>query len=245
MIRFLIACITVIGFLILSIPVMLVEWIVGKFSPNLKDRRSLKIVNCVFSLILWEAGTKITVLGEENVPKDTAVLYVANHRSFFDILVTYVRVPRPTGYISKKELEKVPLLNVWMRYLNCLFMDRTDIKKGLQTILEGVEKLKNGISICIFPEGTRNTGEEGTVLNFKEGSFKMATKSGCPIIPVAISNTIEIWEAHMPFIRKTHVIIEYGKPINSKELPKEEQKFIGAYCQKQIETMLNKNKDLI
>ena len=245
MIRFIIVCVTVVVFLIISIPAMFVEWIIGKFNPGLKDRSSLKIVNSVFSLLLWEAGAKVTVLGEENVPKDTAVLYVANHRSFFDILVTYVRVPRPTGYIAKKEIEKVPLLNVWMRYLHCLFMDRTDIKKGLQTILDGVEKLKKGISICIFPEGTRNKGEEGTVLAFKEGSFKMASKSGCPIVPIAICNTAQIWEAHFPRMKKTHVIIEYGKPVIIKELPKEQQKFVGAYCQKQIETMLNKNKELI
>lgn len=245
MIRFLLTCITVIGFLILSIPVMGIEWIIGKFNPGLKDRSSLKIVNGVFSTILWIVGVKVTVIGEENVPKDTPVLYVANHRSFFDILVTYVRVPRPTGYIAKKEIEKVPLLNVWMKYLHCLFMDRTNIKKGLQTILDGVEELKRGISICIFPEGTRNTGEEGTLLNFKEGSFKMASKAGCPVIPIAISNTAQIWENHMPAMRKTHVVIEYGAPVIIKDLPKEEQKFIGAYCQKQIQEMLDKNKELV
>lgn len=245
MIRFLIVCLTVIGFLILAIPVMLAEWIIGKFSPDLKSRRSLKIVNAAFSLILWETGVKITVLGEENVPKDTPVLYVANHRSFFDILVTYVRVPRPTGYIAKKEMEKIPLLSTWMRYLHCLFMDRSDIKKGLQTILDGIEKLKNGISICIFPEGTRNKGEEGSLLPFKEGSFKMASKSGCPILPVAINNTADIWEAHFPSIKKTHIVIEYGEPIIIKDLPKEQQKFIGAYCQEQIAAMLKKNAELL
>ena len=245
MIRFFIVCITVVGFLIIAIPVMFIEWIIGKFNMDLKSRSSLKIVNGVFSLILWEAGVKVTAIGEENVPKDSAVLYVANHRSFFDILVTYVRVPRPTGYIAKKEMEKIPLLSTWMRYLHCLFMDRTDVKKGLKTILEGVEKLKNGISICIFPEGTRNKENELELLPFKEGSFKMASKSGCPIIPVAISNTANVWEAHFPFIKKTHVIIEYGKPVYVKELPKEEQKSIGNHCQKLVEEMLKKNVDLI
>jgi 1-acyl-sn-glycerol-3-phosphate acyltransferase len=245
MIRFLIVCLTVIGFLVLAIPVALVEWVIGKFNPDLKSRSSLKIVNGAFSLILWETGVKITVLGEENVPKDTPVLYVANHRSFFDILVTYVRVPRPTGYIAKKEMEKIPLLSTWMRYLHCLFTDRSDIKKGLQTILDGVEKLKNGVSICIFPEGTRNKGEEGTLLSFKEGSFKMATKAGCPIVPIAINNTADIWEAHFPTMKKTSIVIEYGKPVIAKELPKEQQKFIGAYCQEIIQNMLDKNAELL
>ena len=245
MIRTIFVYATVVGFLILSIPLLIVEWIIGKFNPELKSKSSLKIVNAAFKLILWEAGVTTTVLGEENVPKDKAVLYVANHRSYFDILVTYVRVPRPTGYVAKKEMEKIPLLSNWMRYLHCLFLNRKDVKEGLKTILTGVEQIKNGISVCIFPEGTRNSGDELTMLPFKEGSFKMASKSGCPIIPIAINNSAQIWEAHLPSMKKTHVVIEYGKPIIMKELPKEDQKAIGAYCQKQIEDMLKKNKELV
>ena len=245
MIRMIFVYATVIGFLILTIPVLIVEWIIGKFNPELKSKSSLKIVNTAFKFILWEAGVTTTVLGEENVPKDKAVLYVANHRSYFDILVTYVRVPRPTGYVAKKEMEKIPLLSNWMHYLHCLFLNRKDVKEGLKTILAGVEQIKKGISVCIFPEGTRNSGEELTMLPFKEGSFKMASKAGCPIIPIAINNSAQIWEAHLPAMKKTHVVIEYGKPIIIKDLPKEDQKAIGAYCQKQIEEMLKKNQALV
>lgn len=74
MIRFIIVAITVIGFLILSIPILLIEWIIGKFSPKAKEISSLRIIQTVFKFILWEAGTNITVIGEENVPKDTPVL---------------------------------------------------------------------------------------------------------------------------------------------------------------------------
>ena len=89
MIRFIIVAITVIGFLILSIPILLIEWIIGKFSPRTKEISSLRIVQGVFKFILWEAGTKVTIIGEENVPKDTPVLYIGNHRSYFDIVLTY------------------------------------------------------------------------------------------------------------------------------------------------------------
>ena len=118
MIRFIIVAITVIGFLILSIPILLVEWIIGKFSPETKEISSLRIIQAVFKLILWEAGTKVTVIGEENVPKDTPVLYIGNHRSYFDILLTYSRCPIRTGYVAKKEMERYPLLSNWMRYLH-------------------------------------------------------------------------------------------------------------------------------
>lgn len=246
MIRFILVCIIVVGFLILSIPLLIIEWIIGKFAPLKKDVSSLRIIQAVFRFILWVTGAKVTIIGEENVPKDTPVLYIGNHRSYFDILLTYTRCPIRTGYIAKKEMEKAPLLSIWMKYLHCLFLDRNDIKQGLKTILTAVEKVKSGISICIFPEGTRNKNEsELDMLPFHEGSFKIATKAKCPIIPFAISNSAEIWEAHAPKMKPCHVIVEYGRPIYPDELEKEEKKHLGAYTQNIIKEMLIKNKELI
>ena len=246
MIRFILVAITVIGFLILSIPILIIEWIIGKFSPQTKEISSLRIIQTVFKFILWVAGTKVTVIGEENVPKDTPVLYIGNHRSYFDIVLTYSRCPIRTGYIAKKEMEHYPLLSNWMRYLHCLFLDRKDIKQGLKTILTAIEKVKSGISSCIFPEGTRSkSADETELLPFHEGSFKIATKSGCAIIPMSINNTAEIFEAHMPKIKSTHVVLEYGKPIYVKDLSKEDQKHLGEYTRNIILETLRKNKELV
>ena len=180
------------------------------------------------------------------MPKDQAVLYVGNHRSMFDIVLNYARCPGLTGFVAKKELEKVPLLSTWMRYLYCLFLDRDNIKEGLKTILTAIDHVKNGISIMIFPEGTRNKNEsELELLPFHEGSFKIATKGGCPIIPVAISNSSALFEDHFPKIKPVPVIIEYGAPIYPKELSREEQKFLGRHVQEQIHGMLEKNSAAI
>lgn len=242
MIRLILAVFFVVVFLICSIPVFFIEWLIGKFNMNAKNKSSLAIVNWAFRVVLFISGTKVTVIGEENVPKDTAVLYVANHRSIFDILLTYVRVPRPTGYVSKVEILKIPLLNQWMKNLHCLFLDRADIKKGMQTILEGIEKMKSGISICIFPEGTRNK-QPDSFLPFHEGSFKLAQKSGCPVVPISINNSSAILEDHFPKIKKAHVVVEYCKPFYIKDLPKEEQKFAGAHAQKIIAEAYFRNKE--
>lgn len=236
MIRFLIVAITVIGFLILSIPILIAEWIIGKFNPHARDISSLRIVQAVFKFILWETGAKITVIGYENVPKDEAVLYIGNHRSYFDVLMTYCRCPGLTGYVAKDSMEKIPLLSTWMKRLHCLFLNRTDIKQGLKTILTGIQQIKSGISMCIFPEGTRNRGKE--LLPFKEGSLKMAEKTGCAIIPMAITNSGDIFEDHFPKIKPAHVILEYGKPIYPGTLSKEEKKFLGSYTQNTIQKML-------
>ena len=244
MIRFILVVLFVVIFLICSIPLFFIEWLIGKINMDAKNRSSLAIVNWAFRCVLFLSGVKVTVLGEENVPKDTAVLYVANHSSYFDIVLTYVRVPRPTGYVSKAEILKVPLLSQWMKNLHCLFLDREDLKKGLQTILEGIEKVKSGISICIFPEGSRRKPAD-TFLPFHEGSFKIAQKSGCPIVPVCLNNTSAIWEDQFPKIKKALVVIEYGKPIYINELDKENKKFLGAYVQNIISETYFKNKELV
>ena len=246
MIRFILVCICVVGYLILSIPLLIIEWIIGKFNPYAKDISSLRIIQAVFKFILWITGVEVTVIGEENVPKDQPVLYIGNHRSFFDILLTYTRCPRLTGYVAKAEMKKIPLLSNWMRYLHCLFLDRKDIKKGLKTILEGIEKIKSGISICIFPEGNRNRADSDLeLMEFHEGSFKLATKTNCPIVPIALNNTCSIFEKQFPKIKKTHVVIEYCKPIIPSELSKEDKKFIGKYTRNVILETLKKNENLI
>ena len=211
-----------------------------------KEISSLRIVQAVFRFILWISGVKLTVIGEENVPTDVPVLYIGNHRSFFDVPITYPRCPIRTGYIAKKEMEKVPLLSTWMKRLHCLFLDRNDLKQGLKTILTAIEKVKSGISICIFPEGTRNKNEdELDMLPFHEGSFKIAAKANCPIIPMAISGSADIWENHFPRVKKTHVILEYGKPIYPKELDKDEKKRIGEHCSNIIRETIHKNQALV
>lgn len=244
MIRFIIAATFLVLFLLFSYILFFVEWIIGKIDKKAKDYSSLRIVQWGFRVILWIGGVKITVKGKENIP-DEAALFVGNHRSYFDILILYIQCERLTGFVAKDSIEKVPSLRVWMRYLYCLFLDRKNPRAGMKTILQAIEYIKQGISICIFPEGTRNDGEELSMLPFKEGSFKIATKTGCPIVPVSINNSAEIFENHLPRMKKTHVVVEYGTPIYPKELDKEDQKFIGAKCQKIIEDTIKRNASLV
>ena len=210
MLRAILALLFAILYLIIGIPVLFVEWIIGKFNRQAADISQLRMVQWAFRVILFICGTKLTIIGEENVPKDQPVLYIGNHRSYFDIIITYSRCPRLTGYVAKDSMKKVPLLSTWMTRLHCLFINRSDVKEALKTILAGIDNIKNGISMCIFPEGTRNKTDD-LMLPFKEGSFKIAEKSGCPIIPMAITNSADVLEAHMPRVKKAHVI-EYLLP---------------------------------
>lgn len=228
MLRFILIVIFVVLFLVVFIPVLLAEWIIGKFNPGLKDRSSKALVGWGFRLITRLAGTNLIVRGRENIPQDTAVLYVGNHRSYFDIVLTLSVFPRVTGYVAKLEMRKWPLLNLWMKNIHCLFLDRDNIKEGLKTILKGAEEVKNGISLCIFPEGTRNKVND-TFLPFHDGSFKIAEKGGVPVIPMVIVNSAGVFEDHLPKVRKAKVVIEFQPPVYIDRLEKDVKKNMGSY----------------
>ncbi len=228
MIRFILIVLYLILYLILSLPVLLAEWIVGKFNPGLKARSSMALVSWGFRCITVLAGTRVIVKGLENIPTDTAVLYVGNHRSYFDIVLTCTLFPGVTGYVAKLEMKKAPILSLWMKNIHCLFLDRRNIREGLKTILAGVEEVKNGYSLCIFPEGTRNRVND-TFLPFHEGSFKIAEKGGVPIVPLTLVNTAQAFEDHLPKVKKATVVIDFGQPIRLEELDKETRRNLGRY----------------
>ncbi len=219
-------------FLILSSPLMAIEYFRRKKHPESADYHSLRIVQWAFKGVLLLSGAKVTIEGLEKIPKDQGVLFVGNHRGFYDTVAVYGNLPYLTGFVSKKSILKVPLLRVWMKRLHCLFLDRDDPRSGLQMILDGIELIKSGISVFIFPEGTRNKNENmDDLLEFKAGAVKMASKSGCPIVPVAIFGTQEILEAHFPMIRSGRIRIYFGDPILPNELEAEEKKHLAAYVQ--------------
>lgn len=245
MIKVILVAVVLVLFLVFSIPLLIWEEWLGKKHPEKKDWQSLHVVQVMFRLILRISGVHITVKGQENIPEDRAALYVGNHRSYFDILVGYTTVPYLMGFVAKKEMERYPLLRNWMRNVHCLFLDRENLKEAMKSILAGIDQVKKGISVWIFPEGTRNRNEDILeMLPFKEGSLKIAEKSGCPVVPVAITGTAEVFEKHLPRIKSSQVTIEFGKPFIVKELPPENRKFVGAYTREKILEMLEKEKDI-
>ncbi|MGN0514563.1 MAG: lysophospholipid acyltransferase family protein [Lachnospiraceae bacterium] len=237
-------------FFIYALPVIIVTPFLFLFmhifwrnKPEKRDVFTKKFVTGVFKCVLFITGVKTTVIGQENIPKDEAVLFVGNHRSYFDILISYPYFTGTTGYVAKKEMEKIPLLNTWMKYVRCLFIDRDNPKEALKTIVAGIENIRKGYSVVIFPEGTRSKTDE--MLPFKEGSLKIAEKTKCKIVPMVQNNTSAALEDHFPFLRKCHTVIEFGKPIDIQELSPEDRKFLGAYTQQIIQEIHEKNKALV
>ena len=243
MIRFIIAVLFITVFFIFSIILYPIYFIIGKFNINLRHRISLATIQWVFRVISFIAGAKVDVKGREKVPEGP-VLYVANHRSVFDIITLYGylgRRKRLTGFVAKKETRNLPVIGWWMRLLHCRFLDRKDIRQGLKVILECVDEVKSGVNIVIYPEGTRGKGEDETELApFKEGSLKIAVKAGSKIIPVAMSNTRAVFEEHLPFMKACTVRMTFGQALDVNGFSKDEQKHLGEITRDRIVQMLRR-----
>ena len=184
--------------------------------------------------------------GVENIPKENGFIFFPNHQGMFDALVFLESCPVPFSVVYKKEVSNVILLKQVFRALHAIAIDREDIKQSLQVINQMTEEVKQGRNFLIFPEGTRNkNADETEMLPFHDGSFKIAARAKSPIIPIAISNSANIWEANFPKMTPTHVVIEYGKPIIPSELDRDTQRRLGSYTQDIIKEMLIKNKELV
>ena len=146
--------------------------------------------------ILHITGVQLLVEGLDNIPKDTACVFVGNHRSYYDIPILLTALDAPHGILAKEELEKIPLLNRWMKLLGCVFVQRDDVRASVRALNDATAIVESGRSFIIFPEGTRYKGEEGGAGEFKAGAFRIAVKTGAPVVPVAISGARGLFEGH-------------------------------------------------
>lgn len=243
MFRFIVIMIGLVIYLVTSIPIQGICCIIALFNRKAAARLSLWDVQLAFRLLAFIAGVKTTYVGRENIPDHEAVLYVMNHRSYFDIIVSYTHVKGLCGYISKDDLKNVPSLSWWMRLIYCEFMDRKDIKKGLETINRSAEKIKKGISMCVCPEGTRNK-TDAPLLEFKGGALKIAEKAECKIVPVVVNHTDLVWEKQFPKIKPTKVIVEYLPPIDVAAMDKKERKGLTKLLEAQMSECYLRNENI-
>jgi 1-acyl-sn-glycerol-3-phosphate acyltransferase len=186
--------------------------------------------------LIFLSGCTITVEGKENIPKKGGVCFVANHGSIFDIILVLAYIGRPFGFIAKRELLFVPLINLWISLLGGLFIDRSHPRKALKTINKGIQRLKSGGGILIFPEGRRSRGEG--LLPFHPGSFRLATQAGVPIVPVAITGSYEVFERYGR-VNACPVRLVVCGPVDTEEIPHEERKLLAGRVQEIIEQALS------
>ena len=232
-------------FFIVTLPLL---FIAALWSFVNKEKSSLFAQSTVRILvrgILILSGVRLTVKGKENIPEGEACLFVPNHRSYFDFLVTFDSVKSPVINIGKKELKYVPVMGQWISLMGTLLLDRKSKKSGLLVIKEAVENVKAGVNVFIYPEGTRNKGTEEELLPFHEGSLKISQWSHCKVIPVAILRSRDVYENHRPRITPADVTLLFGEPIDPEELSREDRKRYGALVRERITEMIRREEKLL
>jgi 1-acyl-sn-glycerol-3-phosphate acyltransferase len=177
------------------------------------------------------AGVKVIVTGLEHIPSVPAV-FISNHQGNFDIPILLACLDSPKGFVAKIELKKMPFISTWMRHLNCIFIDRKDARQSLTALSNSSEILDGGHSIIIFPEGTRSKGP--SLGEFKSGAFKMAFKTGAPLVPVSIDGSYRIMEEHGIWIRPATVRLRILPPIETEGMPKDQARMVGEEIKARI-----------
>lgn len=243
-IRVVVTILFVVIVLIVGLLVHFVTWIISKFSQKKCDSIRYGYVHGALKVVWALGGGRAKTIGLDRVPKDRTVVFIANHRSIFDVILTGAQLKKPVGYIAKQELEKIPLLNLQMRDIYCLFLNRQNNREGLKTMLKAIDYVKQGHNMFIFPEGTRSK-VEGQFGEFHPGSFKIATKPGAVIVPITIVNSGDILEDHFPRLKRVPVVIEYGEPIDTagmsradvKELPERVKNIIVSTYRRNVKLL--------
>ena len=174
--------------------------------------------------ILKVTGVSLSVEGLENIPKDTPCVFVGNHRSYYDIPLLLASLDKPHGILAKEELEKILLLNRWMKLLGCVFVQRDDLRASVRALNDATAIVESGKSFVIFPEGTRYKGEEGGAGEFKAGAFRIAVKTGVPVVPVALTGARALFEGNGNLCHPGSVHIKVLPPIRTEGMSKAEQK---------------------
>lgn len=176
-------------------------------------------------------GSKVEVIGKENLPDDKKVCFVSNHQGMFDIPLVLGFVGRGCGFVAKKEMLKAPVLSWWMKAIPCVFIDRSSARKALASINESAEMIKKGHAMVIFPEGTRSKG--GPMGEFKLGSMKLPLMAEATIVPLAINNTWKIME-ETGKIRAQKVTLEIMPPIRPEDPIYKDQRALSDHLRELI-----------
>ena len=152
----------------------------------------------------------LQVSGTENIPKEGGFMLYANHQGMFDVLAVAATCDIPVGAVLKKELYDIPFLHQVAICTRSFPMDREDVRQSLTVIQSVIREVKAGRNYLIFPEGSRsrNGNQMG---QFHSGSFRCATRSICPIVPVALVDSFKVLDQKGS--KPVTVQIHYLKPI--------------------------------
>ncbi len=188
--------------------------------------------------LLFFAGVKVELQGEADAVKpDTPYVFMANHQSAFDIFVLLAGLPVPFRWVAKEELFKIPIFGPSMRRAGYIPINRDNPRDAIKSLNEAAQKIRDGVSVIVFPEGTRS--EDGKLLPFKNGGFVLAIKSQAPIVPTALIGTFEIKPRGRFWVHPRTAFIRFGHPVETKGLKTRDKEDLKARIFQTLQDLLN------
>jgi 1-acyl-sn-glycerol-3-phosphate acyltransferase len=163
--------------------------------------------------ILAASGIRVRVTGMENIDPAKSYIYMSNHQSNFDIPVLLAFLKVQFRWLAKEELFKIPFFGYAMQRVGYISINRSDRRSAFQSLKRAAEIIRGGVSVMIFPEGTRSL--DGRIRPFKKGGFILALDAGVPIVPVVIRGTRSIMPKERLRIRPGRVTLEILAPIDT------------------------------
>jgi 1-acyl-sn-glycerol-3-phosphate acyltransferase len=209
-------------FFFLYTPILLIPfWLMRLLRWDRPRKVYLEFVSRMVSWSLLKvAGATFTVRGLENIPRHTSRLcFIGNHQGYADIPLIRAGIPFVTGFIAKRELAMVLPVGWWLDSFDCILLDRRSPKSAIESIGKGVEAIKNGKPMTIFPEGTRSRGAEMSA--FKRGAFKLAVRSRAIIVPLTVNGSYRLFEENGR-IQPTHISLTIHPAIDTAVMSSEE-----------------------
>jgi 1-acyl-sn-glycerol-3-phosphate acyltransferase len=203
-------------FYITFFPWTFLSAIIALLTSLISPEKTHQFVHFWGRICLFLAGLKIEVKGSENIPPDGPAIYVSNHQSNFDIPIIYSGLPIPFNWLAKKELFKIPLFGLGMKRNGNIPIDRSNRKTTIHSIIIAAQRIKEGTSVVIFPEGTRTP--DGDLQEFKKGALLIAAKAQVPVVPIVIHGSYIIQPKDRWRIEPGTVVLEILPPLPTNDL---------------------------
>jgi 1-acyl-sn-glycerol-3-phosphate acyltransferase len=184
---------------------------------------------------LLVSGVRIRSERQVALDPHATFVFMSNHQSHFDVLAVVAALPEfQLRWVAKKELTKVPIFGWALRHSDHIIIDRSDHALAMATLRAAVEKMRRGLCVIIFPEGTRGPGD-GTLLPFKKGGFVLAMESGTPIVPIAVRGSRNVLGRHGWQIHGGEIDVRVDAPVPVAGLDRDD---LMQQVRERLETMV-------
>ena len=182
----------------------------------------------------------LKVIGKEKLPKTGGYVIYANHKSYADPFILYQVINRPAGMAAKKGIYKLPIIRNWMPMFGCIQIDRENNREAAKSILKGIEQIKQGMIMAIFPEGGIKDRDDEQMVAIKAGAYKLATKAEAPIVAITMIGTTDV-KYRAPW-RRTKIKVIVHDPIYKEQYEQISTVELGEMVMKMVnETIRNGN----